>query len=105
MDDEQLMQLAVKAAIASGMKITIHPFESIDPFSEGVDYLLDGDFFMPLHDDGDAFKLAVYMNMFNGSKMFHFRSIERFERPQSTELERTRRAIVRTAAEAGESMP
>ncbi|MNM84550.1 hypothetical protein D3C81_966410 [compost metagenome] len=55
----------------------------------------------PLTDDGDAFRLAVHLALFNGAQMFHFRSLERFGNPHATELECTRRAIVLAAAEIG----
>lgn len=94
MSDQVLLENAAKAIGLDG------------DYSSRADAIVHPDgYWMPHNDDGDALRLAVHLGMFNGAKMFHFRSLERFGNPQATELECTRRAIVRTAAEIGESMP
>lgn len=55
----------------------------------------------PVRDDGDALRLAVRLNLFNGAEFYHFRSLERFGRQDEDDLAATRRAIVRAAAEIG----
>ena len=93
MSDLELLRLAAKAIGRLA-------------YDETPDISSDGEQeWNPLTDDGDAFRIAVQLAMFNGSQMFHFRSLERFGNPQATELECTRRAIVRAAAEIGKSMP
>ena len=105
MSDLELLEMAAKAA----------GIEHVD--YDGVDY--DGKYGLvivgehgqhlhgwnPLTDDGDALRLAVHLALFNGAKLFHYRSLERFQNPKASEIERTRRAIVITAAEIGRSMP
>lgn len=103
MSNQNLLGLAAKAA---GLELDWDVPEGASPWvitGEGVERGPSAPW-DPLEDDGDALRLAVQLSMFSGAKMFHFRSLERFGNPQASELECTRRAIVRTAAEIGESM-
>jgi hypothetical protein len=60
---KDVLEFAYKACRSSGMNVSRHEWESIDPFSEGVDYLLDDQWWTPLEDDGDAFKLAINLKI------------------------------------------
>ncbi|MNQ80260.1 hypothetical protein D3C85_952300 [compost metagenome] len=105
MEDLELLEMAAKAA-----GIQHVDYDGLD-YDGSAGLVIVGEHgqhlhgWNPLTDDGDAFRLAVQLAMFNGAQMFHFRSLERFENPQAAELEHTRRAIVRTAAEIGRKMP
>lgn len=99
MNDGELLVLAAKAA---GMP---PPVDTNGVWSAWVDTVENGHWWNPLEDDGDAFRLAVDLCLFNGSMMFHFGLLERLENPEATELEWTRRAIVRAAADIGKAMP
>lgn len=90
-DDRELLRLA---AIACG---ELHgEWVGNDAYFDGVLSRWN-----PLTDDGDALRLAVRLNLFNGAEFYHFRSLERFGRQDEDDLAATRRAIVRAAAEIG----
>ena len=61
----------------------------------------------PITDDGDAFRLAVKLYLFDGSMFSHLMQLRLDETrrdPSKTDEEIMRRAIVRAAAEIGKSM-
>lgn len=104
--DRELLEFAAKAAgITGGWGDQFLVGDSHVDLTDMFFIETDGSYWNPLTDDGDALRLAVHLALFNGSQMFHFRSLERFGNPQATELECTRRAIVRAAAEIGRAMP
>lgn len=111
MEDIELMRLAAKAAINSGAPVTIHPWERIDPFAEGVDYLFIDEFWMPLEDDADCFRLAVSIgiNLFLTEEKFVTAGkpgIQGVRLPIGNDKIFTiRRSIVMAAAEVGRSLP
>lgn len=112
LSDRELLELAAKAA---GLKIIAD-----GAYNKGV--IIDlprgrSALWNPLHNDGDAFRLAVRLNLIiepprdNGfAHVYHYhRSLEVAERRSAitheAELTATRRAIVRAAAEIGKKMP
>lgn len=110
MDEKQLLQLAAKAA---GYRLNDHT----DIKGRYWPWCYDlGMNWNPLHNDGDAFRLAVRLNLViepprdNGfAHVYHYhRSLEVAERRSAitheAELTATRRAIVRAAAEIGRGM-
>ena len=110
MSDRKLLELAAKAA---GMELdyTIRPDKKAFYHSErNALALVDGGWFAPLTDDGDALRLAVKLRM----SVFHSLSdvyvvdddgdIEVEEGHKRDPLAATRRAIVRVAAEIGRGM-
>lgn len=105
MSDLELLEMAAKAA---GIE---HVYYGDVDYDGGAGLVIVGEHgqhlhgWNPLKDDGDALRLAVQLALFNGAKLFHYRSLERFQNPSVTEIERTRRAIVLTAAEIGKGMP
>jgi hypothetical protein len=58
-----LAYLAYQAVGNPGLPVTRHEWETIDPFSEGVDYMHEGELWVPTEDDGDAFRLAIKLDM------------------------------------------
>lgn len=113
MNDNELLELAAKAAGAtyfSGGEDWDNPRD----VSETEGYLLDGEFWTPLTDDGDALRLAVSLSM---QVVLHhdwveilvdgiqLSSVDGCYSADGCMLETTRRAIVRAAAEIGRSMP
>lgn len=89
MSDQELLEMAAKAA----------DYDVMHTMTGRI--VVEFKVWDPLNDDGDALRLAVHLELFNGAKLFHYRSLERFQNPSATEIERTRRAIVLTAAEIG----
>ena len=94
MTDRELLELAAKAA---GIRLHVWGTPNCENFAD----LDTGNRWNPLRDDGDALRLAVKLNLFNGAEVYHFRSLERFGRQDEDDLAATRRAIVRAAAEIG----
>ena len=101
MTNKELLELAAKAAGAEWVE-------------EELAWLLDGSWWNPLTDDGDALRLAVKLGMSIDVLYGQARYSEAVERGSRRErcLERhaddpyaaTRRAIVRAAAEIGKEM-
>lgn len=103
MTDRELLELAAKAA---GIKID-KSIQNGAPDRSGFDMqgnvVLDwhnGKTWNPITDDGDAFRLAVKLNLFDENAKFTYGlavAMNEFSEP----CEATRRAIVRAAAELG----
>ena len=117
MTDRELLELAAKAA---GMELdyTIRPDKKAFYHSErNALALVDGGWFAPLTDDGDALRLAVWLRLeiefgsnfvnvgtsgkSDSNKEWHLAREEFGDGP----LAATRLAIVRAAAEIGRQMP
>jgi hypothetical protein len=106
MTDRELLELAAKAA---GIE-----WENVPTM--GADLLLEkGGVWNPLNDDGDALRLAVKLRLDIGFEKLHLVSvwsdpqdgwiIEHCDDGMGADIsEKTRRAIVRAAAEIGRSM-
>lgn len=106
MTDRELLELAAKAAgmgrISEGVLTGCILFETSNGWVE----------WSPLTDDGDAFRLAVTLNMcvtsFTDGKMAGFvigsNGYEVNEENDGDPLAATRRVIVRAAAEIGKAM-
>lgn len=111
MNDRELLELAAKAWIRSGMRLECPDDE--DGIYVCRDQSRNGHTWNPLKDDGDALRLAVRLHLdiefwrgfcevvvsdgdvdFLASEMY-----------SDDMLAATRRAIVRAAAEIGKSMP
>lgn len=92
MTDREILDLAATAAIGAGMNLSQH---------HGIWYDSDYDNeWSPIRDDGDAFRLAVKLNLFDENAKFTYGlavAMNEFSEP----CEATRRAIVRAAAELG----
>lgn len=82
MNDRQLLELAAKAV---GARWHVGDWN-------GSHWTLDGDFWSPLDDDGDALRLAHKLGLLSDVEVW----------PRT--IEETRRAIVRAAAEIGKEM-
>lgn len=94
MTDKDLLELAARAA-----GITITGFTDKDlavTESEG--------FWSPLRRDGDAFRLAVALNLFNHPLFAHFLALERFANQDQDDCTAHRRAFTRAAAAIGKEM-
>ena len=114
MTDRELLELAAKAA---GMELdyTIRPDKKAFYHSErNALALVDGGWFAPLTDDGDALRLAVKLaidfKIRNGATWWDCLKSDGFvywghEPHNDDPLAATRRAIVRAAAEIGRQMP
>ena len=100
-NDSELLWWAAKA-------IGVH-------IAQGSRIAIDGKLWNPLEDDGDAFRLAVRLNIDlcpHGSAAAHRIDMDEggfairiIEAGSKDERENARRAIVRVAAEIGRSMP
>jgi len=94
-NEEQLILLAAKAA---GLKVQYS--NNYGDFSIGEPYSRGEVRWNPLTDDGDAFRLAVRLDLFDENGLFiHALAVAMNEFPGA--LQATRYAIVRTAAEMG----
>lgn len=109
MTDRELLELAAKAA---GMELdyTIRPDKKAFYHSErNALALVDGGWFAPLTDDGDALRLAVKLGLVvdcsrpSAGEPWKQHAIWLDETMSNAEL--TRRAIVRAAAAIGRQMP
>ena len=114
MTDRELLELAAKAARME-LDYTIRPDKKAFYHSErNALALVDGGWFAPLTDDGDALRLAVklgiiieYRREIPACFAYHYNSnLEVVQRnDQLDPYAATRRAIVRAAAEIGRQMP
>ena len=115
MTDREMLELAAKAA---GMELdyTIRPDKKAFYHSErNALALVDGGWFAPLTDDGDALRLAVKLgieiipdlqvNEVLTAFMVGSYGYNTAEEIGTDPLAATRRAIVRAAAEIGRQMP
>ena len=114
MTDRELLELAAKAA---GMELdyTIRPDKKAFYHSErNALALVDGGWFAPLADDGDALRLMVKLGIrvcpvtADGRNAYaaHDRLAGGVGEPHNDDpIAATRRAIVRAAAEIGRRMP
>ena len=102
--DRELLELAAKAALIS---IESHIGLRYDYFADAI----SGKEWNPLTDDGDAFRLAVKLQLLvnidaTDSQVTDGKGVDVCEvRQASNACAATRRAIVRAAAEIGRSMP
>ena len=116
MNDRELLELAAKAA-----GVDLHPIHIKNVTEQGDDRFIGymtnkpgNGWFAPLTDDGDAFRLAVKLNLIVGSSDIRFGTHQVFAKTIDTIGEfvlagsdpyaATRRAIVRAAAEIGRGM-
>ena len=103
MTDKELLELAAKAA---GYE-EVWYLEGSDTPYVGPRYVVAGPIqyriFNPLTDDGDALRLAVKLNLFDGLERAASNLAAEFNFDVGP-CETTRRAIVRAAAEIGRSM-
>ena len=106
-NDRELMELAAKAA---GIELAPEPFHHGGPV--GAAFTGEGGFWNPLHDDGDALRLAAKLRIdIEWDEQPVGRTVEAYQRGEescfcATEAEADyRRAIVRAAAAIGEAMP
>lgn len=90
MDDRELTDLAAKAI---GLKLKYNAWGSRDARQP----------FDPLNDDGDAFRLAVNLSLFDSGHFMKFRLEETRANPARNDFVINRRAIVRAAAEIGKT--
>jgi len=101
--DRELLELAAKASsiLFRGYDDSYQDFIAYDS-EHDVNYQWN-----PLTDDGDAFRLAVSLNLLfpPSAWLNHFMTLERFSRQGDNDCIATRRAIVRAAAEIGKTMP
>jgi len=104
MTDRELLEMAARAA---GIKI--HSFQ-IGKINGTIDGLKNFHW-NPLTDDGDAFRLAVKLDIpisseaVNGTTWICRGELQVFESHNGDPYAATRRAIVRAAAEIGKAMP
>lgn len=111
MNDRELLEWAAKAAGITVPKQDPQGWHGVNPKGFGVFYMnCDGtkpEFkWNPLTDDGDTLRLAVKLNMLEeGSKPFIELMWRLATENGKDDLEATRRAIVRAAAEIGKAMP
>ncbi|OIN44530.1 hypothetical protein [Pseudomonas costantinii] len=114
--DQELLELAAKAARASGLNIgqwyDAKQAHHVDDESNGSEY-----WWVPLDDDGDALRLACALYFYiecNGENIIIYRSnilggtedmIEKPEDNGGCRMVAMRRCIVRAAAEIGRAMP
>jgi hypothetical protein len=100
MNDRELLEFAAKAA-----NIEIMFWSGRDVGAESPVVKPHGIDWNPLTDDGDAFRLAVKLNLFNTRpKGYEWPDAELFARHQDDPYAATRRAVVRAAAEIGKKM-
>ena len=98
--NRELLIFAAKAAAVEG------EYESWtgQGFKEGIRQVLNGVKCLrpwnPLTDDGDAFRLAVQLNLLNDRRFTQERDVLMFTR-NTPKLEAARRAVVRAAAAIG----
>lgn len=98
MSDRAMLELAAKAI---GIPVTpcCHiPSGGMWVFESPVDR-----FWNPLHEDGDAFRLAVNLSLFDSGHFMKFRLEETRANPARNDFVINRRAIVRAAAEIGKT--
>ena len=93
--DRELLELASTAA---GFEI------EDDEFRGEVVFADDGKRWAPLHDDGDALRLAVKLGILDTSRNELLNSLILEEQRHHLRDAATRRAIVRAAAEIGSTM-
>lgn len=102
MTDRELLELAAKAA-------GYREWEYCERGHEPSLYVDGHGFWAPLHDDGDALRLAVNLRIRiagMGQRACAFTGLQEFwEKEESDLYAATRRAIVRAAAEIGRAMP
>ncbi len=99
MSDRELLKLAAKAAGMTEHKWS-DAWACLARWTNDKDgWYFEGPQWNPLTDDGDALRLAVKLRL-----RLHT-DICFAEVPQDKQLEVTRRAIVRAAAEIGKAMP
>jgi hypothetical protein len=101
--DKELLELAAKAA---GITVLDHEYEDCSGFTYRLsEHQKPIDSFNPLNDDGDAFRLAVKLELyiFIDDNKTHVDSHDMtvLERFKDCPCSATRRAIVRAAAEIG----
>jgi hypothetical protein len=101
MNDKELLEMAAKAA-----GIEYHSYYEDQFYGWGINIgEVDVPLWNPLTDDGDALRLAVTLGIvidpFHGIVMVHDMDIG----IDPNDIDATRRAIVRAAAEIGEAMP
>ena len=116
MNDQQLLEMAAKAAGIKGTLIEQEGMFSIrvEPKILGQKYY----FWNPLYNDSQAFRLSMKLsmhvastgtNVLARSKSVHVEyydaETDLFGNEQSNLMKAARRAIVRAAAEVGEAMP
>lgn len=106
MTDKELLELAAKAAGINHVKYT-------NDYDGSCGLMMVGDngihttLWSPLADNGDSFRLAVMLHMFDGGLFERFvilRLEETRLNPNRSDYEITRRAIVRAAAKVGNGM-
>lgn len=100
MNDRELLELAAKA---EGHDVEFHESGLVFLGSRFDDLLWN-----PLHNDGDALRLAVNLDMLEPARRSYsiFQQYLVYEMMQGMRpSEATRRAIVRAAAEIGKAMP
>ena len=112
MTDRELLELAARAA---GIELAPEPFHHGGPV--GAAFTGEAGFWNPLHDDGDALRLAVKLHLWFRPMAFlcaDAHEVDVFlggdgklatERANGDPCAATRRAIVRAAAEIGKAGP
>ena len=114
MTDKELLELAAKAA---GMQIFVWGKKGYENYCIKNNDGTPGNRWNPLTDDGDAFRLAVKLNMsicrpVDGDSLPHYgtyaishcQKIDLKELDKGDPLAATRRAITRAAAEIGKTL-
>lgn len=105
-------ELLVLAAMAGEIEVELW-FDLVEDFYSpwsgcGAFSLKEGGYWNPLEDDGDAFRLAVKLDLLAGPEFWHERSVQyamdAFSGDRQNPYAATRRAIVRAAAEIGRKM-
>ena len=107
MNDRELLELAAKAAGIEIVPCTCHYEQWPFKYAEGQG---ERGHWNPLHDDGDALRLAVKLKIRIGFRPCAYADTPaglRFfgARDGDDQFSRTRLAIVRAAAEIGRAMP
>jgi hypothetical protein len=110
MSDKELLELAAKAA-----GLSVRPWPEDDPIAMRLPGT-PGDIWNPLHDDGDALRLAVRLSVNHDALRIHLPescdpwcTVDDYDDTIGASADHdpctaTRRAIVRAAAEIGKAM-